>query len=63
MNDCAVTTADSQIQSNGKCIIHLKMELLNQRNEKEQVYVELSLDQFYTLFHELKRAHSIMDIV
>ena len=51
------------IQSNGKCVIHLKLELLNQRNEKQQVYTELSLKQFYTLFHELKRAHSLMEMV
>ena len=51
------------IQGNGKCTILLKMELLNQRNEKESVYTELSLDQFYTLYHELKRAHSLMNMV
>ena len=42
-----LTTADSMIQSNGKCFIDLKMELLNERNEKEQVYCEHSLDQFF----------------
>jgi len=44
-------------------MILLKMELLNQRNEKEAVYTELTLDQFYTLFHELKRANSLMNMV
>lgn len=28
----AITTADSMIQNNGKCLIHLKMDLLNQQN-------------------------------
>lgn len=40
----AITTADSMIQNNGKCFIHLKMELLNERNEKESVYAELTLE-------------------
>ena len=30
--------------NSGKCMILLKMELLNQRNEKESVYTELTLD-------------------
>jgi cell division protein FtsL len=41
---CIVTTADSMIQNNGKCFIHVKMELLNERNEKETVYAELTLE-------------------
>ena len=59
----AITTADNMSSNSGKCMILLKMELLNQRNEKESVYTELTLDQFYTLFHELKRAHSLMSMV
>ena len=51
------------IQGNGKCSIHLKMEVLNARNQKEQHYCELTLDQFYTLFHELKRAYSLMEVL
>ena len=58
-----VTTADSMSANSGKCMILLKMELLNQRNEKESVYTELTLDQFYTLYHELKRANSLMAMV
>ena len=27
-----VTTADSMVQNNGKCFIHLKLELLNEKN-------------------------------
>lgn len=51
------------IQGNGKTMINLKMDLLNQRNEKESVYAELTLQQFYSLFHELKRAHTLMEVV
>lgn len=51
------------IQNNGKCFIHLKMELLNERNERESVYAELTLEQFYQFFHELKRAHSLMEVI
>lgn len=60
---CVVTTADSMIQGNGKCSIHLKMEVLNAQNQKEQHYCELTLDQFYTFFHELKRAYSLMEVL
>ena len=59
----AITTADSMSANSGKCMILIKMELLNQRNEKESVFTELTLDQFYTLFHELKRANSLMNMV
>ena len=58
-----LTAADSLNQSNGKCYVHLKFELLNEENQKEQVYAELSLEQFYAFFHELKRAHSLMEVV
>jgi hypothetical protein len=33
----AITTADSHSQQNGKCFIHLKMDLLNKCNEREAV--------------------------
>ena len=39
-----VTTADSMSANSGKCMILLKMELLNQSNEKESVFTELTLD-------------------
>ena len=51
------------IQSNGKCFIHLKMDLLNEKNEREAIYTELTLEQFYQFFHELKRAHSLMEVI
>ncbi|CDW77877.1 comm domain-containing protein 7 [Stylonychia lemnae] len=58
-----VTTADSMIMNNGKCFIHLKLDLLNEQNQREAVYTELTLEQFYQFFHELKRAHSLMEVV
>jgi hypothetical protein len=39
------------------------MDLLNERNEREAIYTELTLEQFYSFFHELKRAHSLMEVV
>jgi hypothetical protein len=51
------------IQNNGKCFIHVKLDLLNERNEREPVYAELTLEQFYQFFHELKRAHSLMEVI
>ena len=51
------------VQSNGKCSINLKMDILDQNNEVKAVYAELTLDQFYQLYHELKRAHTLMEVV
>jgi hypothetical protein len=39
------------------------MDLLNEKNEREAVYTELTLEQFYQFFHELKRAHSLMEVI
>ena len=43
----SITTADSMIQSNGKCLVNLKLDLLDENNSRKSVYVELSLGQFY----------------
>ena len=51
------------IMNNGKCFIHLKLDLLNEQNQREAVYTELTLEQFYQFFHELKRAYSLMEVV
>ena len=56
----SIVSSDSIVGQNGKCIINLKMDLLNERNQRENVYVELSLNQFYQFFHELKRAQNLM---
>ena len=56
-----ITTADSMIGSNGKCLVNLKLDLLNENNQREAVYLELSLPQFYSFFHELKRAYNLMN--
>ena len=56
-----IATSDSMIGSNGKCLVNLKLDLLNEQNQRESVYVELSLNQFYTFFHELKRAYNLMN--
>ena len=56
-----ITTSDSMIGANGKCLVNLKLDLLNEQNQRESVYVELSLTQFYTFFHELKRAYNLMN--
>ena len=39
------------------------MEVLSERNEREAIYAELTLEQFYQFFHELKRAHSLMEMI
>ena len=39
-----VTTADSMIQSNGKCVVNLKLDFLGENNERKSTYVELGLD-------------------
>ena len=59
----SITTTDSMIKSNGKCIVNVKMDLLDESNSLKSIYVELSLSQFYTFFHELKRAYSLMSTI
>ena len=39
-----ITTTDSMIQSNGKCLVNLKLDLLDMNNNRKSLYVELSLD-------------------
>ena len=55
-----ITTSDSTLNSNGKCLVNLKLDLLDEQNQRKSVYVELSLNQFYQFFHEMKRAHNLM---
>ena len=40
----SITTTDSMIQGNGKCLVNLKLELLDENNKRKDVYVELSLN-------------------
>ena len=56
-----ITTSDSMIGPNGKCLVNVKLDLLTEQNKRESIYVELSLNQFYTFFHELKRAYTLMN--
>ena len=56
-----VTTTDSMIQGNGKCLVNVKLDLLDEQNNRISHYIELSLDQFFTFFHELKRAYNLMN--
>ena len=58
-----ITTTDSMIQQNGKCLVNLKLDLLDPQNQRKSVYVELSLNQFYQLYHELKKAHNLMSTI
>ena len=58
-----VTTTDSMIQQNGKCLVNLKLDLLDPQNQRKSVYVELSLNQFYQFYHELKKAYNLMSTI
>ena len=49
------------VGSNGKCQVNLKLDLLDTDNKRRSVYVELSLNQFYQFFHELKKAYNLMN--
>ena len=55
-----ITTQDSMLQSNGRCLVNLKLDLLDEDNQRKSIYVELTLNEFYTFFHELKRAYALM---
>ena len=48
------------IAANGKCLVNLKLDLLDTDNKRKSVYVELTLNQFYQFFHELKKAYNLM---
>ena len=56
----AMTTQDSMLHNSGRVLVNLKLDLLMPSNERKSHYIELSLPQFYKLYHELKRAHNLM---
>ena len=59
-----ITAADSHINKNsGKSFIHIKMSLLNKEGKKEDIFMELNLKQFYELYHELKKAQTLMSMI
>ena len=39
------------------------MSLINQEGKKEDIYMELNLKQFYSLFAELKKAAALMSMI
>ena len=59
-----ITAADSHLgNNNGRLYINVKMSLINQEGKKEDIYMELNLKQFYSLFAELKKAAALMSMI
>eukprot|EP00344_Euplotes_crassus_P010868 CAMPEP_0197005358 /NCGR_PEP_ID=MMETSP1380-20130617/28873_1 /TAXON_ID=5936 /ORGANISM="Euplotes crassus, Strain CT5" /LENGTH=91 /DNA_ID=CAMNT_0042424461 /DNA_START=13 /DNA_END=288 /DNA_ORIENTATION=+ len=59
-----ITAADSHLgKSSGRLYINLKMSIRNKYGKKEDLYMELSLEQFYEFFAELKKAAALMSMM
>mmetsp|Transcript_27679 Transcript_27679/g.24504 ORF Transcript_27679/g.24504 Transcript_27679/m.24504 type:complete len:95 (-) Transcript_27679:58-342(-) len=59
-----ITAADSHLGKNsGRLYINLKMSVKNKYGKKEDLYMELSLKQFYEFFAELKKAAALMTLL
>ena len=39
------------------------MSVLNKEGNKEDIFMELNLKQFYELYHDLKKAKTLMDMI
>ena len=60
----SITAADSHLDNNnGRLYISVKMSLINERGTKEDIYMELNLKQFYSLFSEFKKAAALMSMI
>ncbi|XP_063065680.1 COMM domain-containing protein 7 [Engraulis encrasicolus] len=55
-----VTVGTSEIQKTGNIFLQLKL-IIRKGNSTENVYMELTLPQFYNFLHEMERAKSAMD--
>ncbi|XP_071229453.1 COMM domain-containing protein 7-like [Salvelinus alpinus] len=55
-----VTFRTSELQKVGNIFLQLKL-VIRKGNSTENVYVELTLPQFYNFLHEIKRAKASMD--
>ncbi|XP_077862236.1 COMM domain-containing protein 7-like [Saccoglossus kowalevskii] len=55
-----VTAANSEINKVGNTFLQLKL-VVNKGNRTENVYMELTLPQFYSFLHEMEKAKSSLE--
>uniref|UniRef100_A0A8C2KW30 COMM domain containing 7 n=2 Tax=Cyprinus carpio TaxID=7962 RepID=A0A8C2KW30_CYPCA len=55
-----VTVGTSELQKTGNIFLQLKL-VIRKGNTTENVYMELTLPQFYNFLHEMERAKASMD--
>ncbi|KAG5281845.1 hypothetical protein AALO_G00049420 [Alosa alosa] len=55
-----VTVGTSEIQKTGNIFLQLKL-IIRKGNSTENIYMELTLPQFYNFLHEMERAKAAMD--
>ncbi|XP_062396862.1 COMM domain-containing protein 7 [Sardina pilchardus] len=55
-----VTVGTSEIQKTGNIFLQLKL-IIRKGNSTENVYMELTLPQFYNFLHEMERAKAALD--
>ena len=59
-----LTAADSHIvKKSDWSAVAIRMTLLNNEGKKEEVFMELSLHQFYEMFRELKKASTLINML
>eukprot|EP00731_Ephydatia_muelleri_P002388 Em0001g2388a len=55
-----VTAADSDMKKVGNNFLQLKL-VLNKGGKTEDVFMELTLNQFYSFLHEMEKVKSSLD--
>ncbi|XP_072050992.1 COMM domain-containing protein 7-like [Amphiura filiformis] len=55
-----VTAASSELQTVGSTFLQMKL-VVNKGNSTENVYMELSLPQFYSFLHEMEKAKASLE--
>ncbi|XP_014776924.1 COMM domain-containing protein 7 [Octopus bimaculoides] len=58
-----VTLSSSELSKVGNTFIQLKLVVSNGKGELNTIYMELSLQQFYSFLHEMERAKASMEML
>lgn len=58
-----VTAASSEIKKLGNSFLQLKLVVSKGNDTTEDIFMEMSLPQFYTFLHEMERAKTNLDLL
>ncbi len=58
-----VTAASSEIKKLGNSFLQLKLVVSKGNDATEDIFMEMSLPQFYTFLHEMERAKTNLDLL